>query len=83
MALSFPFGKAASNITLNAGRCLVAFLISSSERFRMLAETGTGTSFNRSLGGQRLSRDMAVHRFHGIEGSEGKATGQRFVKRDR
>jgi hypothetical protein len=24
--LSFPFSKAASKITLNAGRCLVAFL---------------------------------------------------------
>ena len=38
----------------------------------MIAETGAGTSFNRSLGGTGCLRDVAVHPFHRIGRREGQ-----------
>ena len=48
----------------------------------MIAETGPGTFFSRSLRRHRLFCDVAMNPSHRIGSAEGKVTGQHLVKHD-
>src|SRR5271166_1896639 len=81
-ALSFPFSKAASKVTLNTGRCLVAFLGGLGEKLHDDCRD-RGRDILISLSGWCwLPGNVAVHPLHRVRSREGKTRGQHFVKCD-
>jgi len=65
-ALSFPFSKTTPNITLNAGRCLVALLSSLGEEFHDDCRDRARDIRQSFARRHRLSCNVAMHPFHRI-----------------
>src|SRR6516164_431087 len=81
-APSLPFSKAASKISLNTRRCLVALLGSLGQQLHDDSGERGRHIFHPLFEGNWMSRDMAVNPFHGIGSGERKTPSEHFVKRD-
>ena len=71
--LSFPFSKAVPKITLNTGRCLVAFLSSFGQQLHDNCGDSRRDIVKPLTGGDWLSGDVAVHPLRRIGRLEGKS----------
>ena len=81
-ALSFPFGKAAPKITLDAGGSLVSLLGGLGEQLHDDCETGAGIFFNRSLGGTGFLAIWQWTHSMGSDAVNGSDAREHLVERD-
>src|SRR5262245_23111753 len=78
--MTLPFTKTASQIALNTGSGLIAFLCGLGEKFQDDGQCRFRNIFQMLPARHRLSRDMAVNPLHGIGRSEGKASGKHCTR---
>ena len=81
-ASSLPFGKAAPQIALDAGRGLVALLGGLGEQLHDDRRDRRRDTLQPLAGRHRLPGDVAVHPLHRIGRGEGQTAGEHLVKRD-
>ncbi len=79
--LRFPFSKAATKISLDASRCLIAVLSSLGEQLHDDCRYRARNTLRPLAGWRRLSCHVAVHQFHWIGSREWETPGQHLVKR--
>src|SRR6266481_2057321 len=80
--LHFPFSKTAPKITLEASRCLIAFLSRLGEQLHDDCRNRARNTVHLLAWRCRQSCDMTVHQLHWICHGKWQSPGKHFVERD-